>query len=58
MIYFPLHIFNIISSLFFPRWLFIKTYSPSCETVRKDEEKIRNATRLIAYKLKKAKENV
>jgi len=53
LLYLPLHVFNLWLSVLSPCWIFKRSYAPSSELVRIQEQAIRNKMRLTAYRIKR-----
>lgn len=53
LFYLPIHLLNLWIAHLAPRRIFKAMYAPSSETIREQEQTIRNNTRLNAYRAKK-----
>lgn len=53
--YIPLHMYNMYIAILAPRWVIRMEYEPSSETIREQEQAVRNKARLAAYYLKGGK---
>lgn len=55
LFYIPLHMLNTWLAFVSPRWVFVRAYAPSSETIRNQELTVRNNARILAYNIKRGK---